>query len=156
MNVIGLKRTSAYAAADITNGLGFSVGDEVGDHSGNVFRFVQASGTLAQYDCVAIDSSGVAQAITSALGNAGAMVGVVQAGLSSAEYGWAQVLGITSINVLSTCSAGVALYTSGTAGKLDDTSASQVKIAGAQILANQTAGPVAAVGVLVTRPFVAL
>jgi hypothetical protein len=44
-----------------------------------------------------------------------------------------------TVNALSTCSAAVALYTSGTAGSVDDTSTSQVKIGGLVILANVTA-----------------
>ena len=155
MYAIGLHRTNNYSAADLTQGRGFSVGDEVADGSGNVFRFVQASGTVAQFDVVAIDSAGVAQAITKALADTGPMVGVAQAALSSAEYGWAQVIGVTSINVLSTCSAGIALYTSGTAGKLDDTTTSQTKIAGVQIVANVTAATSTA-AILATRPFAAL
>jgi hypothetical protein len=82
-------------------------------------------------------------------------VGVAQTTLASAEYGWFQVLGVTSLQVLSTCSSGVALYTSGTAGKLDDTSASQVKVAGVQLVANATASGVYQ-AMLVTRPFIAL
>jgi len=155
MYAIGLETTAAQSAADLTAGRGFSVGDEIADQNGNMFKFVQASGTLAQYDIVAINTAGIAQAITSALGNAGGVVGVMQAGLSSAEYGYAQILGVTTIQVLSTCSSGVALYTSGTAGKLDDASASQVKIAGVQLLANQTASGTG-LAILVTRPFVAL
>jgi hypothetical protein len=150
-----MEVTAAHSAADLTQGRGFTVGDEIADHQGNVFRFVQASGAVAQYDVVAVTSAGIAQAITSALGNAGAFVGVAQAALASAEYGYVQVLGVTTLQVLSTCSSGVALYTSGTAGKLDDASASQVKIAGVQLLANQTASGTG-LAVLVTRPFVAL
>lgn len=155
MFAMGIQRTASYSTGDITQGRGFAVNNEAADGSGNLFRFVLASGALAQYDCVAISSTGVAQAITSTLAGAGAYVGVVQAALSSGYYGWAQVLGVTSLNVLSTCSAGVALYTSGTAGSLDDTSSSQVKISGAQVLSNATtAGTYGAI--LTTRPFAAL
>jgi hypothetical protein len=155
MSIIGLQRSNNYTAADLAQGRGFAVLDEVQDQDGNVFKFVLASGTIAQFDAVAITSAGVAQAVTSALLNAGAVAGVVQAALSSGEYGWAQVFGVTSLNVLSTCSSGVALFTSGTAGKLDDTSTSQVKVAGVQILANITAAGTAG-AVLTTRPFAAL
>ena len=83
------------------------------------------------------------------------MIGVAQATLASAEYGWVQVLGVTSVNVLSTCSSGVALYSSGTAGKLDDTTTSQTKIAGVQIVASVTAAT-ATTAIVATRPFAAL
>ena len=155
MYAIGANLTANFASADIAAGKGFSLGDEVADQSGNIFRFCQASGAVAINDCVVISSAGVAQAITSTLGTAGGYVGVAQAALASAEYGWAQVRGVTSLQVLSTCSSGVALYTSGTAGKLDDTSASQVKVAGVQLVANATASGVYT-AMLVTRPFIAL
>jgi hypothetical protein len=152
MFAIGMNLTSS---AEVTAGKGFALNDEAADHAGNIFRFGQASGAVAINDCVVLNSAGVAQAITSTLGTAGGFVGVAQTTLASAEYGWFQVLGVTSLQVLSTCSSGVALYTSGTAGKLDDTSASQVKVAGVQLVANATASGVYQ-AMLVTRPFIAL
>lgn len=155
MYAIGMNTSGVLASGVELSTKGFSLGDEVADHAGNIFRFCQASGAVAVNDCVVITSAGIAQAITSTLGTAGGYVGVAQAALASAEYGWAQVLGVTSLQVLSTCSAGVALYTSGTAGKLDDASASQVKVAGAQLVANATTSGVYT-AILVTRPFIAL
>lgn len=155
MYILGAQPAANYTSTDIAQGRGFSVQDEVADFQGNIYRFAQASGTIAQFDCVAINSAGVAQAITSTLASAGGIVGVAQAALSSGEFGFVQVLGVSSLNVLSTCSAGVALFTSGTAGKLDDTTTSQVKIAGVQILANVTAAT-ATTAIIGTRPFAAL
>ena len=155
MNQIGLQKTAAYSSADITQGRGFAAGDEVQDEAGNIYRFALASGAVAQYDVVALTTANVAQAVTKALADTGPMLGVAQATLASAEYGWVQVLGVTSVNVLSTCSSGIALYTSGTAGKLDDTTTSQTKIAGVQIVASVTAAT-STTAVVATRPFAAL
>ena len=156
MPTIGIEKTAAYSTADITQGrAGFRVGDAVMDDRGDKFRFVQASGTVAQYDVVGVNSAGVAQALTKAIADTGPMIGVAMATLSSGEFGYVQVTGVTTVNVLSTCSAGVALYTSGTAGKLDDTTTSQTKIAGIQIVANVT-DATATAAIIATEPFAAL
>lgn len=154
-NIAGLNPTEAYSTLTAGNTPG--VGDVIADHQGNRFVFVQASGAVAQYDVVAISSAGIAQAITKALADTGVGVGVAAATLTSASYGWAQIRGVTSVNVLQTCSSSIALYTSATAGKLDDTSAAQTKIAGVVILSNNTTTATQAiVGMMAVEPFAAL
>ena len=59
-------------------------------------------------------------------------------GISSGSWGWVQTKGNMTIQVLSTASASSWLYTTGTAGALDDTSTSQVKITGITLNANAT------------------
>lgn len=151
----GGKPDEVYSSLTAGNTPG--LGDIYTDHNGNRYVFVQASGSVAQYDVVAIDSSNVAQAITKALSDTGPDVGVALATLTSASYGWAQIRGSCSVNVLATCSSSIALYTSGTAGKLDDTTTSQNKIAGLVILSNNTTTTTQAiVGNMAVEPFVAL
>lgn len=151
--MIGAKLTEAYT--NLTDGASFGLGDRYVDKNGNEYVFVQASGAVAQYDAVHINSANIAQALTKALGDTGLPVGVAVATLSSASYGWAQIKGLGTVNVLQTCSSSTALYTSGTAGKLDDTTTSQVKIAGVVILANQTQSAAAA-AVIGTYPYAAI
>lgn len=153
--VAGLNPTESYSS--LTGGNAAGPNDIISDHQGNCYIFVQASGSIAQYDVVAISSTGIAQALTKALADTGVGIGVACATLSSASYGWAQIEGVTSVNVLQTCSSSIALYTSGTAGKLDDTTTSQTKIAGLVILSNNTTTATQAiVGMMSTRPFAAL
>lgn len=143
--------------SSLTGGNTPGLGDIYVDNNNNRYIFVQASGTVAQYDVVAIDSSNIAQAITKALADGGPDIGVARQGLSSGSYGWAQVRGAVSVNVLATCSSSIALFTSGTAGKLDDTTTSQTKIAGVTILANNTTTLTAAiVANIAVEPFAAL
>lgn len=151
--MIGAKLTEAYT--NLTDGASFGLGDRYVDKNGNEYVFVQASGAVAQYDAVHINSANVAQALTKALGDTGLSVGVAVATLSSASYGWAQIKGLGTVNVLQTCSSSTALYTSGTAGKLDDTTTSQVKIAGVVILANVTAATATAC-VMGTYPYASI
>lgn len=155
---IGAKLTEVYSSSELASrGDGFGAGDYYMDQSGNKYVFVQASGTVSAYDVVAVNSSFVAQAATSALAQAGNTAAVALATLSSGSWGWAQIRGAVSVNVLQTCSSNTALYTTATAGKLDDTSTSQVKVQGITILANNaTTGTVASMALLATEPFFAI
>lgn len=151
-NLAGLNPTESYASLTAGNAAG--PGDIIADHLGNRYVFVQASGSIAQYDVVSISSTGIAQAVTKALADTGLPVGVACATLSSASYGWAQIRGTVSVNVLQTCSSSIALYTSATAGKLDDTTTSQTKIAGIVLTANNTStATLPIVAVLAVEPF---
>ena len=153
--MVGANLTNA--PADFNDGRSAGLGDFYTDNAGNQYVFVQASGSVAQYDAVHIGSTYVAQALTSTLAAAGMPVGVAMATMTSASYGWACVGGLTTVNVLATCSSSTALYTSATAGKLDDTTTSQVKIAGVVILANNaTTATAAAAAFLNSRPYAAI
>lgn len=156
--MIGGNLTGGYSATDLTQGgVGFGLGDRYVDSSGKEYVFVLASGAVAQYDAVQIDSTYTAQALTKAMGDTGLPVGVAVGTLSSASYGWAQIKGVGTVNALQTCASSTALYTSGTAGKLDDTTTSQVKIAGIVLLsANATTGTVATACVMGTYPYAAI
>lgn len=156
--MIGAVITGSWSSTDLTNlGNGFGVGDRYVDASGNEYVFVLASGAVAQYDAVHIGSTYVAQALTKALGDTGAPVGIACGTLSSASYGWAQIKGMGTVNALQTCASSTALYTSGTAGKLDDTTTSQVKVAGVVLTsANATTGTVATACFIGTYPYAAI
>jgi hypothetical protein len=127
------------AVANLTDGRAAGLLDVAQDATGGRWVFAQGSGTIAAYDVVAINSSGVAQAATSALAKAAVSLAVAPVAVTSASYAWFQTKGNCVVNVLSTCSSGVALYTSGTAGKLDDTTTSQVNILSIATLADVTA-----------------
>lgn len=152
-NTSGVYGTPSAAPADVGQLAGLN--DRVETYDGKRWVFVSASTSVTSYQVVAIDSQGYAQAITSALAQAGNRVGVAQNNISSGSYGWVQTFGPCSVAVLSTCSSNTVLYTSATAGSLDDTATSQIKIAGITILANVTAAGTAA-GFMATEPFAAL
>jgi hypothetical protein len=60
-------------------------------------------------------------------------LGVPQLALASGEYGWFARQGGFSVKVLDSCAADVKLYTSATAGVLDDSSSTQSLIEGLRI-----------------------
>lgn len=105
---------------------------------GKEYVYIQANGAIAQYDVVAIDEAGQAAPVTKALADDGYKIAIAQTAIADNEYGYVQVKGVVALNVLANCAADVALYTSATAGSLDDTSTSQTKILG--LVATATAG----------------
>ncbi len=99
----------------------FALGTNVAK-DGKVYTYVQASGALSQYDAVIIDEAG--QAVTASLTTSasafGDRVGVIAVDFADNDYGWAQVYGVATVNVLANCAANAVLNTTGTAGQLDD------------------------------------
>lgn len=135
---IGAKLNEQFNPA-VDYGDRCGLGDIVELFDNRKFVFVSASTSVTSYQLVAIDSSHYVQAATSALASAASRLGVAQNNISAGSWGWVQVRGLMTVNALSTCSSAVALYTSGTAGSVDDTSASQVKIGGLVLTGNITA-----------------
>lgn len=91
------------------------------------FVYVQASGTIAAFDAVKIDHDGTAAALTTTISGAEpTRVGVAQVGLSTGQFGWVFVRGGGTgrgikVNALTLCTADAKLYTTATAGAIDDT-----------------------------------
>jgi len=104
-----------------------TLGTRVDTTGGGVFEYVKALSTISQYDAVLIDGNTAAVPITttnSAAGTGPKAVGVAQVSIASASYGWVQRTGKMQVNVLADCNDFVALFTTGTAGKLDDATVS--------------------------------
>lgn len=114
-------------AGDTTDGNGaeFKLGHSVTATDGQEWVYVQAGGAVTQYDAVAIDENFQAVALTSALALAGHNVGFAQLALDDNDFGWVatQARGNITCRIAGSCAADVQLYTSATAGVLDDTSA---------------------------------
>ena len=108
---------------------------------GKEWIYVQANGAIAQYDAVGIDEAGQAAPVTKAMLDDSWKVGVAQVAFADNEYGYVQIRGVAEVNVLASCAADAILYSSATAGSLDDTSTSQTKVAG--IIGTETAGTAA-------------
>jgi len=155
--VVGANTSGVYSPAGNTAEYGqtHKLGEVMTTYDGKRWLFVSASTSLTSYQVAAVTSSGYAVPVTTALGSSGInKVGVAQNNISSGSWGWIQILGGCTLSVLSTCSSKVALFTSGTAGSLDDTT-STVKIAGIYIEADITAAANTA-AVMVIEPYAAL
>lgn len=125
--------------ADLTEGKGFGVLDLHTDHAGNKYVYAQAGSAISQYAYVCIDELGAALNGTKALVDAGHQVAVAPAAFASGEYGWFQLSGVGRILTAGSCAADASIYTSATAGQVDDASTSQTQLAGIVLTTATTA-----------------
>lgn len=124
----------------------FAVGTELNGTGGSLWRYVCAVSAIAQYNAACIDNAGNAKNLTKTLVDAGQVIAVPQVAFAAGEYGWMARRGADPglglrVRVLANCAANASLYTSATAGALDDTSTSQTEIIGITLVsAAVTAG----------------
>lgn len=151
--------TSGCLGVDLTatpTAAGFDLGTVVMGTDSTKWVYVQANGAITQYDAVGIDENYQAAALTKTLADAGLQIGFAQVAFADNDYGWIALEGSNiSVRVAPSCAADVALYTTGSSGVLDDTSASQTKIEGAVIVAAGTSAANSAREVIATRPYAA-
>jgi hypothetical protein len=103
----------------------FAVGHKVQTKDG-IYEYVKAGSGIAAYDCVLITGSGVAVPSLTATAVSIKKPGFAQVAIASGSYGWVAREGDTiRVNCAANCAAGVQLYTTATAGVLDDTIVSQ-------------------------------
>jgi hypothetical protein len=101
-----------------------------------------AQSTITQYMCVGLDKSYTANPITKAHADAGRKPGIAQTAFAVGQYGWVAVQGgndLIKVRAKNACLPAVALYTTGTAGYLDDTAASQTLVNGIVLTDTATA-----------------
>lgn len=123
----------------------FDLGLCVSGTKGSKWMYCSFSSTVAQYDAVGIVETFVGASLTKALADEGAKVGFAQVAFASGEYGWVALEGMDiSVTCLASCAADVALYTTATAGSLDDDSTSQTKIEGVTLVSAVGGGGAAA------------
>lgn len=118
--VIGANPANTFTST--TDGRMFSVGDRYEDSAGKEWVFVKATSAIAQYDVVTFDET--YNTTVAPLGTAddarGDRVGVAAVAFASGDYGWLQIYGPCTMNVLASCAANVRINTTATAGSLDD------------------------------------
>ena len=121
--------------------------------SNSEWVYVQASGAIAQYACVAIDEDGTARQITDTLAATSQLVGFAQIAFADNEYGWVATKGSDiSVLVKASCAADAILFTTASAGVLDDASASagSMQIHGVVAVAAATASGTQAEEIIAT------
>lgn len=117
---IGLDITQAFTA--LTSGRTFSPGNVVESHDGKQFVYVKASSAIAQYDVVTYDETYITTVAPLSTSNdaRGDRLGVAPAAIASGSYGFLQIYGPCTMNVLASCAANVRLNATTTAGSPDD------------------------------------
>jgi len=128
--MIGAK-LDATTAGTTTAGAGapIALGTRMLGNDGTEWVFVQANGAITQYDCVLIDEDYQAQPITSTLAteadtSSGDLLGFAQVAFADNDFGWVAVKGSNiRCRLSASCVAHTMLYTTASAGVLDDGSA---------------------------------
>lgn len=127
-SVLGVDLDAVYDAISATTpeipALPHKVGTQVTALDGSIWVFATAGGTIVTNDTVAIDDDhGDVEAITggAAADHAHRKIGFCQnAGMTSGKSGWFLLHGSPAIRVGDSCAKNVQLYTTATAGVLDD------------------------------------
>lgn len=122
--------------------------------AGQTYMYVLAAEAIGQYLTVGVDEDGNASKLTKTIADDGWTIGFAQAALASGEYGWVALRGRGEIyaKTLTDCAADVILYTSSTAGYLDDDSSSQTRIAGVVATSAATSATSTTVEIIATWP----
>lgn len=158
-NIEGVDVTAIYAPVTVAGvlvdpvipGLPFAVGTQVFGQGGSKYVFgFSTTGTTAN-QAVGITQSTItlstaaivptfrAEALTKALADQGCIFGVSVVAVTATYYGWFQIEGPAYVTLKNSCLPNVPLYTSASAGMLDDTSASQTRIYGIRARDTSTA-----------------
>jgi hypothetical protein len=123
-NVLGVDLASTYTATQFQNGeAGALLGQRVLANDGNTYVFVLAAEAISAYAACRLLENGTVDMLTTT--NSGAVpttVVVPQVAIASASYGWAVERGVNFLVLaLTLCAADVKVYTTATAGAIDDT-----------------------------------
>lgn len=156
--LIGVGTSFVYATATNTTpvlggGKGFSVLARAAIHNGKEFIFVQSASSIAVGDVVFIASdTGIAAGSTTATSAASEIVGVAPVALTSGDYGWVQIYGACGVKVLGSCVKSVPLFSTTTAGSLDDATASNYLVSGIQILSTNPSATATVMSAFIAYP----
>jgi len=145
-NLLGVNISATYTSAEAA-ALGIPLGTLVTAQHGQIYEFVKALSTVAQYDCVAFladssTSNAFIQQVAPADTTNGALsykVGIAQVAIASGEYGYVAINGSQlQVKVLVACQPAVPLFLTATAGSLDDAVVSAAGVLGLIALASAT------------------
>ena len=112
------------ALGDVGTTASFSLGTVVNLDDGGFALYVQAASDISQYAAVSVLSNETAVPLTTTNAAASKRVAFAQTSIASAQYGWVQLGGVVKVNLLTSCAPNVPLFTTATAGCLDDATVS--------------------------------
>lgn len=132
-----LGGTLGVSFSSVSTTAGFDLGKELLGGDGNTYVYVQASGAVAAYAACALEETHEVRELTTTISGAQPTTVVVpQVALADNEYGWAVKRGDAfSVLAAASCAADVKVYTTATAGVIDDTSSSHDLIQGLRLTA---------------------
>ena len=98
----------------------FNVGTVVNLDDGGQAIYVQAASTVSTYMAVSVKGDNTVVPLTTTNSASSKAVGFAQTSIASASYGWVQLGGKPVVNLAASCLPAVPLFTTATAGTLDD------------------------------------
>lgn len=117
--------TNGIVGADVgstSTEAAFSLGTTSIGTDGTEWVYVQANGAISQYFTVSIDENFQAAPLSNTTAATSHKVGFAQVAFADDEYGWIPTRGTNfSVKTRASCAADVLLYSTASAGKLDDT-----------------------------------
>ena len=117
--LIGADVSATFTSDQLASeGKGFSVGDRHVNHDGKEYVFVLASSAITNTYCCRYTAAYSASQLSTANGGRGDLVGVAVADIASGSYGWVQIKGPASLQVLASSPANARLNNTGSAGVL--------------------------------------
>lgn len=156
----GINLTATYLSGTTPP---FSVGIQTELSDGGAAMFVQATSTIAQYDaCIIINTSSAVGAsvgcvpVTTTNALTSQRLAFAQVAITSGDYGWVYTRGHNlRVKTLIACQPAVPLYTTGTAGSLDDAVVTAGYCLGVVLMSSATSAsaPPAVVGNAVIRTY---
>jgi hypothetical protein len=108
----------------------FGLGTVVNLDDGGQAIYVQAASTVATYSAVAVQVNNSVVPLTTTNSAGSKAVGFAQVSIASAYYGWVQLGGKPRVLVAANCQPSVPLFTTATAGVLDDATVTAGLVAG--------------------------
>jgi len=136
-SVIGVNLTRVDASAM------FPVGTIVNLNDGGQAMYVKAStSALSTYSAVSISKNGIAMQLTTTNAATTSRVGFAQVSVATSNYAWVALGGKVLVMGAAQCAPAVPLFTTGTAGVLDDATVTAGYIPGmvaATTISNATA-----------------
>jgi len=133
-----------------------ALGDEARGEANSKWLYVLAGEAITQYAAVGVNYNFTANLLTKVHADAGRKIGVAQVAFASGQYGWVATQGgnnILAVRAKNACQPNVALYTTATAGYLDDTSATQTLVNGIVLTDTATASGAAKPAFIMTEVF---
>jgi hypothetical protein len=146
---VGVNLTNTSTTAE------FPVGTIVNGSKSSRWEYVQAISGIAQYNAVCINGSGGAAPSTTAHAASMKKVGFAQVAIASGSYGWVARQGYQlTVMLAASCAAGAQLYTTATAGTLDDAVVTAAAVPGAVCTVAASGGGVTNTTIMAAQPSV--
>ena len=150
----GVQFEQTWTSLTVAGFPGFLPGDACYDNLGGIWVFVKAGSAIAVYDLVTISNALIpisASATTTTIAAGPVPLGIAQIAIASGSFGWVWrgpgggVGHGIKCNLAASCALDITLYTTGTAGVVDDANVDESVVCGLKSTATITTAAAAEV-----------